>query len=117
MRKPLIILAAPLAITPAAAFAPQRRAEAQAVQLVVVDVKVVANGYRASKLTGSSVVNDKNERIGTIDDLVLGADGSGCSSPCLRSAAFWAWEGTWWQYPMIPAARIADSNVNWRGSE
>jgi hypothetical protein len=58
MRKPLIILAAPLAITPAAAFAPQQRAEAQAVQLVVVDVKVVANGYRASKLTGSSVVND-----------------------------------------------------------
>ncbi len=74
MRKPLIILAAALAITPAAAFAPQQRAEAQAVQLVVVDVKAVANGYRTSKLMGSSVVNEKNERIGTIDDLVLGAD-------------------------------------------
>jgi sporulation protein YlmC with PRC-barrel domain len=41
------------------------------VELVVVDVTAVAKGYRASKLMGSSVVNDQNERIGTIDDLVV----------------------------------------------
>jgi PRC-barrel domain len=43
----------------------------QGVQLVQVDVNVVAQGYRVSKLTGSSVTNEKNERIGTIDDFVV----------------------------------------------
>jgi hypothetical protein len=40
----------------------------QGVQLVVVDVHTVAEGYRASKLIGSTVVNDQNEKIGTIED-------------------------------------------------
>ena len=43
----------------------------QAVKLVTVDVNVVAHGYRLSRLTGSSVVNEKNEKIGTIDDFVV----------------------------------------------
>lgn len=42
-----------------------------AVHLVVVDVAAVGKGYRASKLIGSGVVNDKNERIGTLDDLII----------------------------------------------
>jgi sporulation protein YlmC with PRC-barrel domain len=46
----------------------------QGVQLVKVDVQVVASGYRVSKLTGQPVVNDKNERIGKIDDFVIGHD-------------------------------------------
>lgn len=46
----------------------------QGVQLVTVDVQVVANGYRVSKLAGQAVVNDKNERIGKIDDFVIGHD-------------------------------------------
>jgi sporulation protein YlmC with PRC-barrel domain len=46
----------------------------QTVQLVKVDAQVVANGYRVSKLTGQVVVNDKNERIGEIDDFVIGHD-------------------------------------------
>jgi sporulation protein YlmC with PRC-barrel domain len=46
----------------------------QGVQLVRVDVQVVENGYRVSKLTGHTVVNDKNERIGKIDDFVIGHD-------------------------------------------
>ncbi|QCO03355.1 PRC-barrel domain containing protein (plasmid) [Azospirillum argentinense] len=46
----------------------------QAVTLVVVDVKAVAAGYRASKLTGTSVVNDKNEKIGSLDDIIIGRD-------------------------------------------
>ena len=37
--------------------------------LVKVDVTVVAKGYRASKLIGSSVTNDKNENVGKIDDI------------------------------------------------
>lgn len=49
-------------------------ASSQGVQLVKVDVQVVTNGYRVSKLTGHFVVNDKNERIGKIDDFVIGHD-------------------------------------------
>lgn len=44
---------------------------AQAVQLVEVDVKVVAQGYRASALIGQNVVNEKDEKIGKIDDLIV----------------------------------------------
>ena len=39
------------------------------VQLVKVDLSVVAKGYRMSKLIGSSVSNDKAEKIGTLDDV------------------------------------------------
>jgi sporulation protein YlmC with PRC-barrel domain len=48
----------------------------QVVKLVTVDVNVVAQGYRLSRLTGSSVVNEKNEKIGTIDDFVVARDRS-----------------------------------------
>ena len=48
-----------------------RMATSQAVQLVKVDVATVAKGYRASKLIGTGVVNDKNESIGSLDDLVV----------------------------------------------
>jgi sporulation protein YlmC with PRC-barrel domain len=34
-------------------------------------VAVLAKGYRASKLIGTEVTNDKNEKIGKIDDLVV----------------------------------------------
>ena len=40
------------------------------VQLVKVDLSVVAKGYRMSKLIGISVSNEKNEKIGTLDDVV-----------------------------------------------
>jgi sporulation protein YlmC with PRC-barrel domain len=44
---------------------------AQGVQLIQVDVAVVAKGYRVSKLVGSSVTNDKNEKIGSVDDIII----------------------------------------------
>jgi PRC-barrel domain len=46
----------------------------QGVELVVVDIHAVADGYRASKLIGSGVVNDQNEKIGTIEDIIIGRD-------------------------------------------
>lgn len=51
-----------------------RPARSQAIELVVVDVTTVAKGYRTSKLTGSNVVDDHDERIGTIDDIIIGRD-------------------------------------------
>ena len=47
----------------------------QSVEIAKVDVQKVAAGYRASKVIGSSVVNDANETIGKIDDLLVTHDG------------------------------------------
>jgi sporulation protein YlmC with PRC-barrel domain len=45
-----------------------------AVDLIVVDMTTVGKGYRASKLLSSSVVNDHNEKIGTVDDIIIGPE-------------------------------------------
>ena len=50
------------------------RIAAAEVALVVVDVVAVADGYRASKLRGATVINSKNEKIGALDDLIVGKD-------------------------------------------
>ncbi len=44
---------------------------ARGAQLVEVDEKPRAEAYRASKLIGASVVNDKDEKIGNVDDLIV----------------------------------------------
>ena len=49
-------------------------ARAQAVQVVVVDVKAVGQGYRISKLIGKNVQNENDEKIGTLDDVVVTSD-------------------------------------------
>jgi sporulation protein YlmC with PRC-barrel domain len=46
--------------------APMRAAE-----LVAVDVKPLAEAYRASRMIGATVFNDKNEKIGEVDDLIV----------------------------------------------
>jgi sporulation protein YlmC with PRC-barrel domain len=40
-------------------------------QLVAVDVRPLAEAYRASHMIGTAVLNDKNEKIGTVDDLIV----------------------------------------------
>ena len=47
----------------------------QAVEITKVDVQKVAAGYRASKVIGSSVLNEANQTIGKIDDLLVTRDG------------------------------------------
>jgi hypothetical protein len=49
-------------------------AQAQAVQLIAVDVKAVGEGYQTTKLVGTKVQNDKDEKIGTLDDLIITKD-------------------------------------------
>ncbi|AVG40529.1 PRC-barrel domain-containing protein [Achromobacter insolitus] len=44
----------------------------QSVTEVRIDVAKVDAGYRASKMSGSAVYNGKKEKIGTVDDLILG---------------------------------------------
>jgi sporulation protein YlmC with PRC-barrel domain len=43
-------------------------------EVLVVDVRAVAKGYRLSKLIGYDVVNDRDEEIGTLDDLIIAKD-------------------------------------------
>ena len=60
----IVVIAA--ALVPVASAAP--------VDLIVVDVVAVADGYRASKLRGAKVVNPQNEKLGELDDLIVGKD-------------------------------------------
>ena len=43
----------------------------QTVTLMKVDQASLERGYRASKVIGSTVVNEANETVGTIDDLIV----------------------------------------------
>ncbi len=47
----------------------------QALAAVRIDPVKLDSGYRASKVRGASVVNEANERIGTIDDIIITRDG------------------------------------------
>jgi sporulation protein YlmC with PRC-barrel domain len=49
---------------------------AQEIGLVKLDAKDVAKGYRGEALKLRSVVNDKGEMIGRIDDFIFDRDGS-----------------------------------------
>jgi sporulation protein YlmC with PRC-barrel domain len=56
-------------------------AVAQAAGAVIVGTsvevtKAIALGHRASKLIGAPVYNDRDERVGTIDDLIVAPDRS-----------------------------------------
>jgi hypothetical protein len=61
-----------LSLLIAAIIAGGAPAFSQQVKVVAVDVKQVTEGYRASKIIGAKVQNDKNENIGTLDDIVIG---------------------------------------------
>jgi hypothetical protein len=60
-----LLLIAPLAVAPVALAqgAPQT--------LTKLNLTTVATGFRASKLIGAAVVNDANEKIGSVDDLIV----------------------------------------------
>ena len=60
-----ILAAAPL-VTAAPSFA-----QGKPQVLMNVNVSTVASGYRGSKIIGASIVNDTNDKIGTIDDLII----------------------------------------------
>jgi sporulation protein YlmC with PRC-barrel domain len=64
----------PLLLGVALYSASPQQVTAADLNIVVVDVVAVADGYRASKLRGTKVINSKNEKIGELDDLVVGKD-------------------------------------------
>jgi sporulation protein YlmC with PRC-barrel domain len=64
-----IILAALVLPAPARSQAPI--AGVAPLRITVQEQALVAVGYRASKLLGAPVYNDKNQKVGTIADLVI----------------------------------------------
>jgi sporulation protein YlmC with PRC-barrel domain len=44
--------------------------------VTIAETQLLATGYRASKLLKQDVHNDKGEKIGTVDDLVVSPDGT-----------------------------------------
>ena len=75
MRKSCVLLALALALGTAPAFA-----QGTPQTISSVDVRTIGTGFRASKIIGSTVVNDRNETIGKVDDLLVtqsGAAGGG----------------------------------------
>ena len=80
MNKSIVfVTAAMIALVPMASVPLSTDAQAQGapqtVELVKLDVVKLAAGYRASKVIGSTVINDTKDTIGTIDDLLVSPDG------------------------------------------
>jgi hypothetical protein len=73
MKKTLIVA---LAIATGAFVSTDAFAQGTPQTLVKYNVNVtqVASGYRASKVVGATVVNDANDKIGSIDDLIVTRD-------------------------------------------
>lgn len=44
--------------------------------VTIAETQLLAAGYRASKLLQQDVYNDKGDKIGKVDDLVLSSDGT-----------------------------------------
>lgn len=65
-RRPLLLTMTAFAGITSVFVAPSR-----ADQLVAVDVRPLVEAYRASRMIGTTVLNDKNEKIGTVDDLIV----------------------------------------------
>jgi len=78
MKKALLLAAivlAPLLAAPAGAPVALAQGAQQSVTLIRVDPVAAATGFRVSKVRGSSVVNDGNDAIGTVDDIIISSDG------------------------------------------
>ena len=74
----LVLLAAVVAAAATMVAAPVpvlAQGTPQTVQLTKVDVVKVATGFRASKIIGSSVVNEADDTVGKVDDIIIGEDG------------------------------------------
>ncbi|MBB6250684.1 PRC-barrel domain-containing protein [Nitrospirillum iridis] len=63
-----LLLAAALVLGAGPAFA---QGAPQTISLLKIDPASLATGYRTSKVVGSSVLNEADETIGTIDDLIV----------------------------------------------
>jgi hypothetical protein len=74
----------------------------QTLSLMKVDPQSVATGYRTSKMVGSTVVNEANETVGTIDDLIV-TPNEKVPYAVLSVGGSWAWAGNTSRCPSVPS--------------
>jgi sporulation protein YlmC with PRC-barrel domain len=55
--------------------------------------------HKANELIGAKVINDKQERLGTIEDIVLTPDRTGVSYVVLSHGGLWGWGGKLFAVP------------------
>jgi hypothetical protein len=72
MKRAMILLSAALLGTALTTGTLRAQGTPQTITTTRVDVVQLASGYRASKINGSPVYNRNKEKIGTIDDLIVG---------------------------------------------
>jgi sporulation protein YlmC with PRC-barrel domain len=75
MKKTMMVVSAALASVVLLSGSVRGQGTSQTVDIAKVDVQKLSVGYRASKVIGSSVLNDAGESIGKIDDLLVSPDG------------------------------------------
>ena len=71
MRRSLLLLTATALAAAMSSGPAHAQLNPQTVTLMKVDPQTLATGYRSSKMVGSSVSNENNETVGTIDDLII----------------------------------------------
>jgi sporulation protein YlmC with PRC-barrel domain len=71
MTKELLIAFGLIAVIPLVPVSADAQGAPQTIAKYKVDVTNVSTGYRGSKLVGAAVVNEANEKIGTVDDLIV----------------------------------------------
>ena len=76
MKAPCLPLLLIIVLTVVIFSIPTDRAAAQEIGLTPLETTEVAKGYSADALKFRSVVNDKHERIGRINDFIFGKDGN-----------------------------------------
>ena len=107
MRTSILVVAACLAVALSAPAYSQ--GAPQTVTLMKVDPQSLATGYRTSKVVGSTVVNEANETIGSIDDLILTPGGQ--APYAVLSVGGFLGIGT--KYVVVPftALKIVDKKI------
>ena len=71
MNRKILLLSAAVFLTAAVGSSAFSQGVPQTMALTKIDPASLATGYRTSKVVGSTVVNEANETIGTIDDLIV----------------------------------------------
>ncbi len=71
MRRAITLLASAAFTATAFSTAAISQGAPQTVTLMRVDPASLATGYRTSKVVGSTVVNEADQNVGTIDDLIV----------------------------------------------
>lgn len=74
MKHPYKIMLGALALTVMLNAPAFSQGKPQTVSLMKIDAATLATGYRTSKVVGSTVINELNETVGTIDDLIVTAN-------------------------------------------